>query len=62
MKEKLIWAAFGFAIVAIFILSKDGFYRYPCQDPDLWLAPECQPPICIATKQCSEDLIGGSNG
>jgi hypothetical protein len=62
MKERLIWLAFASAIIAIFVLSKDGFYRYPCQDPNKWALPECQPPICTATKQCPEDLTGGING
>jgi hypothetical protein len=60
MKEKLLWLLFGFAIVAIFVVSKGGFYRYPCQDPDMWLAPECTPPICLRTKSCATDLTGAS--
>ena len=62
MKEKLLWLIFGFAIVAIFVISKDGFYRYPCQNPDNWANPECLPPICTAKKQCPDDLLGGTHG
>jgi hypothetical protein len=62
MKEKLFWLVFACAIVAIFVISKDGFYRYPCMDPQNWTAPECQPPICTATKQCPQDLLGATNG
>jgi len=62
MKERLMWLGFALAIAAVFWASKDGFYRYPCQDPVNWSLPQCQPPICTATKQCPEDLLGGSNG
>ena len=62
MKEKLLWLVFACAIVAIFVVSKDGFYRYPCMDPQNWTARECLPPICTATKQCPQDLLGGTNG
>lgn len=36
----------------------DGHYRYPCQDPANWDAPECKPPICTAAGACPEDLVG----
>lgn len=36
----------------------DGHYRYPCQDPVNWEAPECNPPICDATGMCTKDLLG----
>ena len=36
----------------------DGHYRYPCQDPTNWEAPECNPPLCEATGTCTKDLIG----
>ena len=62
MKEKLLWLIFVCAIVAIFVISKDGFYRYPCQNPDNWTKPECQPPVCTAIKECPHDLLGATNG
>ena len=62
MKEKLLWLVFACANVAIFVVSKDGFYRYPCMDPQNWTAPECLPPICTTTKQCPQDLLGATNG
>jgi predicted small lipoprotein YifL len=34
-----------------------GEYRYPCQDPANWKAPECQPPLCDASGTCTKDLI-----
>jgi hypothetical protein len=62
MKEKLLWLIFIAAIGAVFYFSANGFYRYPCQDPNKWGLPECQPPICTAAKQCPDDLIGDVNG
>jgi hypothetical protein len=32
-------------------------YRYECQNPDFWSAPQCNPPICLATGTCTSDLI-----
>lgn len=32
-------------------------YRYECQNPDFWEAPQCNPPICLATGTCTSDLI-----
>lgn len=62
MKEKLLWLVLLAALAAVFYISGDGRYRYPCQDPTNWSNAECQPPICTATKQCPEDLLGGTNG
>lgn len=32
-------------------------YRYECQNPDFWEAPQCNPPVCLATGTCTSDLI-----
>ena len=32
-------------------------YRYPCQDPQNWVKPECKPPVCTATGTCPEQLV-----
>ena len=32
-------------------------YRYECQNPEFWEAPECNPPICLAAGICTSDLI-----
>jgi hypothetical protein len=56
--EHFVWAAFAAAVAAIFWVSDDGFYRYPCQDPANWAALECTPPICTRTKMCANDLTG----
>ena len=62
MKEKVLWLLFALAVAGVFWFSKDGFYRYPCQNPDNWTLIRCQPPICTALKECPEDLIGDVNG
>ena len=40
----------------IIFLGKDR-YRYECQNPDMWSAPECNVPICKATSTCTEDTL-----
>ena len=35
----------------------DGRYRYLCQDPQQWNAPECKPPLCIPSGTCTRDLL-----
>ena len=34
-----------------------GFYRYPCQNPENWEKAECNPPICEASGTCTKDMI-----
>ena len=49
------------AVLGLLLLSGcgyDGSYRYDCQDPVNWGTPECVPPECKATGQCTSDLIG----
>lgn len=59
-REYLSWLAVAaIALAALFYVSGDGFYRYPCQDPANWGALECNPPICLRTGGCSTDLTGG---
>jgi hypothetical protein len=58
--ENLIWAVAAATVTAVIYFSGDGFYRYPCQDPANWSSPECQPPICLRTKNCASDLTGAS--
>lgn len=51
------------ALVATLIVLLSGCgifyerYRYPCQDPANWEAPECNPPVCKAMDVCWKDLI-----
>lgn len=32
-------------------------YRYPCQNPDNFVKPECQKPKCQFTQMCPEYLV-----
>ena len=36
--ENFVWLGFIAAVAAVFWISGDGFYRYPCQDPENWAA------------------------
>jgi hypothetical protein len=48
-------------VAGIFLLSAcgyDGGYRYSCQDPENWEAPECNPPLCNVDGNCTEALLG----
>lgn len=45
------------AVCIAFYLSGDGYYRYPCQDPENFTNPECQPPACLAAEDCTNMLI-----
>lgn len=36
----------------------DGHYRYECQDPQNWEAPQCQKPACEVDGACTETLLG----
>jgi len=51
------------AVLVVLVLSVlsgcgyDGFYRYPCQDPENWELSECKPPVCNASDTCTTDLI-----
>lgn len=47
--------------IVIFASAGDGWYRYPCQDPDNWGKEECILPICDAGQTCSAYLIERTN-
>ncbi len=36
----------------------DGHYRYECQDPENWEAPQCQKPACEVDGACTDVLLG----
>ena len=36
----------------------DGGYRYECQDPANWEAPQCQKPVCEVDGSCPDVLLG----
>jgi hypothetical protein len=47
-----------FGILVLSACGYDGGYRYSCQDPENWEAPECNPPICNVDGNCTETLLG----
>lgn len=51
-------AMFPFTGVGIAnIANYDGHYRYPCQDAEVWMTADCQPPLCLADSTCSMNLV-----
>ena len=44
--------------VLVLSLTGCGGYRYECQNSDNWDKPQCNPPKCMATGECSKDIIG----
>lgn len=48
MREKLTWLAFVAGIFVILWLSGDGFYRYPCQAPEMFDDSACNPRFAFA--------------
>jgi hypothetical protein len=36
-----------------------GWVRYPCQEFENWENPECMPPQCEVTGNCTTDLLPG---
>lgn len=58
MKKTLLSITLVAATLLLSGCGWSGGYRYPCQDPVNWKAPECQPPICTADGWCTPDLLG----
>ena len=51
----------SFVLIFSFLLAScgyDGYYRYPCQDPENWGKTECEPPECKVDGACTETLLG----
>ena len=46
------------SLLALASCGYDGKSRYPCQDPENWESPECQPPVCKVDGACTETLLG----
>lgn len=42
---------------ALLLAGCEDRFRYPCQDPQNWQKPECNPPICTATGTCPNDVV-----
>ena len=51
MKRNLILMAL------LALVGCEDHYRYPCQNPDNFIKPECQKPKCLFTQQCPEYLV-----
>lgn len=45
-------------LFVITLVGCEANYRYPCQDPANWNNEECKKPACVATGECSENLVG----
>ena len=55
MKRLSFVLVFGFLLASC---GYDGYYRYPCQDPENWGKTECEPPECKVDGACTETLLG----
>ena len=44
-------------IALLGLAACEEHYRYPCQNPDNFVRPECQKPKCLFTQQCPEYLV-----
>ena len=52
---------FSLVLISILALAScgyDGYYRYPCQDPENWGKTECEPPECEVDGACTDALLG----
>ena len=52
---------FSIGLVIAFLLAGCGYegkYRYECQIPENWENEECNPPLCLASGECTKDLLG----
>ncbi len=59
MRNKLKAALLsGILVLTLTGCGYDGFYRYPCQDPDNWESKECKPPVCKVSGTCPDVIIG----
>lgn len=57
MKKITSIALTALLVVSLSGCGYQGFYRYPCQNPENWKNAECNPPICEASGTCTKDTI-----
>jgi predicted small lipoprotein YifL len=57
MKKLTSIALAALLMVSLSGCGYQGFYRYPCQNPENWKNAECNPPICEASGTCTKDMI-----
>lgn len=62
MSERIYILIGAVILILILILSGDGFYRYPCQDPENWGSAECDPPLCLASMTCTGYVVRNQDG
>lgn len=58
MKKIKVFLSSSLLVLALSGCGYDGHFRYPCQDPANWEAPDCKPPLCEVNGACPEDLVG----
>jgi hypothetical protein len=46
-----------YLLLLLLLTGCQDTYRYKCQDPDKFTAPECQKPRCLFTQTCPEYLV-----
>jgi len=52
-----IYCIWGLSILLVLLTGCEDRFRYKCQDPQNWEAPDCKPPVCTATGTCPDQLI-----
>jgi predicted small lipoprotein YifL len=57
MKKLTSIALAALLMVSLTGCGYQGFYRYPCQNPENWKNAECNPPVCEASGTCTKDII-----
>jgi predicted small lipoprotein YifL len=57
MKKLTSIALAALLMVSLTGCGYQGFYRYPCQNPENWKNAECNPPVCEASGTCTKDMI-----
>jgi hypothetical protein len=58
MKRIIPIALSALLVILLTSCGYQGFYRYPCQNPDNWKNVECNPPVCEANGTCTKDVFG----
>ncbi len=46
-----------YLLLLLLLTGCEETYRYKCQNPDNFHAPECQKPRCMFTQTCPEYLV-----
>lgn len=47
-----------FITATLLLLSGcDQYFRYPCQNPDMWNDPRCKKPLCEVNRDCPHLIL-----